>query len=154
MTDRAMDTGSYVEHGGDDTLLGKRDVAWSYGHYVPEGTDLDDPEISPLRASDLSNLPPAIVVTDEYDPLRDEGLAYAARLRDAGVTVTAHHYDDMMHVFFQLVNIFERGNEAVEQVGQDIRAKVAEVRGLQLVDGGIAARQGRAGGDRASLEAD
>jgi acetyl esterase len=129
MTDHAMDTDSYVQHGGDDTLLGKRDVAWSYDHYVPEGTDRNDPEISPLRAPDLSNLPTAIVVTDEYDPLRDEGQAYATRLRDAGVTVTTHHYEDMMHVFFQFVNILERGNEAVEQVGRDIRATVAGAHG-------------------------
>jgi acetyl esterase len=124
MTDSAMDTGSYAERGGDDTLMGTRNVAWSYDHYVPHGTDRGDPEISPLRASDLSNLPPAIVVTDEYDPLRDEGRAYAQQLREAGVAVTAHQYDDMMHVFFQFVNVFERGNEAVERVGEEIRAAV------------------------------
>ena len=106
-------------------LLGKRDVAWSFDHYVTEADDRDNPEVSPLRAPDLSNLPPAIVITDEYDPLRDEGFAYTARLRDAGVPVTARHYDDMMHVFFQFVNIFERGNEAVEQVGRDIQTALS-----------------------------
>jgi acetyl esterase len=125
MTDGAMDTDSFVERGGDDTLLGKRDVEWSYRHYLTGKTDHEDSEVSPLRAPDLVNLPPAIVVTDEYDPLRDEGIAYARRLREAGVEVTAHHYEDMMHVFFQFVNVFERGNEAVEQVGHDIRAAIA-----------------------------
>jgi acetyl esterase len=126
MTDHTMDTQSFAEHGDDaKLLLGKRDVAWSFDHYVPEASDRDNPEVSPLRAPDLSNLPPAIVITDEYDPLRDEGFAYAARLRDAGVPVTARHYDDMMHVFFQFVNIFERGNEAVEQVGRDIQTALS-----------------------------
>jgi acetyl esterase len=122
MTNHATDTRSHAEHGGDDMLMGSRDVAWSYDHYVPAGIQRDDPEISPLRTPDLSNLPPAIVVTDEYDPLRDEGQAYAHRLQQSAVPVTAHHYDDMMHAFFQFVNIFERGNEAVEAVGHDIRA--------------------------------
>jgi acetyl esterase len=126
MTDHTMDTQSFAEHGDDARLLlGKRDVAWSFDHYVPEAADRDNPEVSPLRAPDLSNLPPAIVITDEYDPLRDEGFAYAARLRDAGVPVTTRHYDDMMHVFFQFVNTFERGNEAVEQVGRDIQTALS-----------------------------
>jgi acetyl esterase len=73
----------------------------------------------------VSSPPPAIVVIDEYDPLRDEGLAYAERLREAGVEVTLHYYEDMLHVFFQFVNVFERGDEAVGQVGRDIRATVA-----------------------------
>jgi acetyl esterase len=143
MTDSAMDAESYVERGGDDTLLGARDVAWSYDHYVPEGADRGDPEISPLCASDLSNLPPAIVVTDEYDPLRDEGRAYAKRLREAGVAVTAYHYDDMMHVFFQFVNVFERGNEAVERVGQEIRAAVGGAGGQPGRNARLIQSQGR-----------
>jgi len=126
MTDAAMETPSMVEHGDDPLLLlGRRDVAWSYGHYLPDGVDPKNPEVSPLRSPNLSNLPAAIVVTDEYDPLRDEGLAYAARLRDAGVSVIERHYADMMHVFFQLVNVLEGGNRAVEQVGSDINHATA-----------------------------
>jgi acetyl esterase len=64
-------------------------------------------------------------VTAEYDPLRDEGRAYAQRLRDAGVTVTADHYHDMAHPFFAFVNVFERSNEAVERVAGRIRAAVS-----------------------------
>jgi acetyl esterase len=125
VVDHDMTVASYVEHGGEDTLLGRQEMVWFFDHYVPNPTDRDNPEVSPLRASDLSGLPPAIVVTDEHDPLRDEGLAYATRLREAGVSVTAHHYDDMLHAFFSFVNIFERGDEAVAQVGADIRSAVA-----------------------------
>jgi acetyl esterase len=123
MTDAAMDSPSMVEHGEDQLLLlGRRDVEWSYRHYLPDGVGREDPEVSPLRAANLSGLPRAVIVTDEYDPLRDEGLAYAARLRDAGVSVTERHYADMMHVFFQFVGVLERGNEAVEDVAGDIQA--------------------------------
>jgi acetyl esterase len=126
MTDAAMDTPSMTEHGGDQLLLlGRRDVAWSYAHYLSDGVDPMNPEVSPLRTPELSDLPPAIVVTDEYDPLRDEGLAYATRLRDAGVSVSEHHYSDMMHVFFQLVNVLEGGNRAVDQVGSEIKYAIA-----------------------------
>jgi acetyl esterase len=120
ITDHDMATESYVEHGGEDTLMGKQEMVWFFDHYVPITADRDNPQVSPLRVPDLSNVAPAIVVTDEYDPLRDEGLAYAARLREAGVPVTAHHYEDMPHAFFSMVNIFRRGNEAVDQVGREI----------------------------------
>ena len=61
-------------------------------------------------------------MTAEYDPLRDEGRAYARRLREAGVAVTAHHYADMGHPFFAFVNVFQRSDEAVARVAQQIRA--------------------------------
>jgi acetyl esterase len=124
VTDHDMTRPSYVENGGGDKFLGVQDMAWFWDHYLPDEAARDDPEASPLRAPDFSRLPPAIVVTAEYDPLRDEGRAYVERLRDAGVDVTHHHYDDMIHAFFSFVNIFARGNEAVEQVARDIRAKV------------------------------
>jgi acetyl esterase len=125
ITDHDMTTSSYREHGDENLMLGAKDMEWFFDHYAPNLAARDNPEVSPLRAPDLSGLPPAIVVIDEYDPLRDEGLAYAERLREAGGEVTLHHYEDMLHVFFQFVNVFERGDEAVEQVGREIRAVVA-----------------------------
>jgi acetyl esterase/lipase len=65
------------------------------------------------------------VITAEYDPLRDEGMAYAERLEAAGVQVTHRHHEDMFHDFFSFMNLIEAGNEAVERVGGEISALVA-----------------------------
>ena len=78
-----------------------------------------------MRAEDLSKLPPAIVITAEYDPLRDEGIAYAQRLQAAGVPVTHRHHQDMFDDFFSFVNLIEAGNEALERIGGEIRTLVA-----------------------------
>jgi acetyl esterase len=67
------------------------------------------------------------VITAEYDPLRDEGIAYAERLQEAGVQVTHRHYEDMFHDFFSFVNLIDAGNEAVERVGTEIRELVAKL---------------------------
>ena len=74
---------------------------------------------------DLSSLPAAIVLTAEYDPLRDEGIAYAQRLRAAGVPVTHRHHDDQFHDFFSFVNLIQAGNAAARQVGSEIRELLA-----------------------------
>jgi len=125
IVDHDMTNGSYQEHGDENLMLGAKDMAWGFDHYVPEPGDRDNPDVSPLRAADLVGLPSAIVVLDEYDPLRDEGFAYAERLRADGVEVRLHFYEDMPHVFFQFVNVFDRGDEAVGQVGRDLRSIVA-----------------------------
>jgi acetyl esterase len=117
---------SYRERGtGTDLFITAKDMEWFWNHYIPDLGSRSVPDASPLRAEDLSNLPPAIVITAEYDPLRDEGIAYAERLYAAGVPVTRRHYDDMFHDFFSFVNLIDAGNEAVEQVGTEIRTLVA-----------------------------
>jgi acetyl esterase len=116
---------SHDEYGTSrDSFLTTADMEYFGGHYVTEA-DLANPEVSPLLAEDLSGLPPATVVIAELDPLRDEGRAYAERLRASGVPVTVHEYDDMTHAFFTFPTVLTRGREAIETVASDIRAAVA-----------------------------
>jgi acetyl esterase len=81
-------------------FLTRDDMEWYRGHYLPDPSDWSDPVASPLLREDLSELPSAMVVTAGFDPLRDEGNLYAARLRDAGIDVRWRCYDDMVHGFF------------------------------------------------------
>jgi acetyl esterase len=126
VVDHDMKTRSYLERGsGPDLFITAKDMEWFWNHYVSDPAARSTPEASPLRAPDLSNLPPAIVITAEYDPLRDEGIAYAERLKAAGVPVIHRHYDDQFHDFFSFVNLIEPANDAVEHVGAEIRERVA-----------------------------
>jgi acetyl esterase len=103
VTDAAMDTGSY-EQFAEGYFLTAKAMAWFWDAYLPDVERRSEPFASPLRASDeqLQGLPPALVIVDEADVLRDEGEAYAARLRAAGVPVTTVRYDGITHDFMML----------------------------------------------------
>lgn len=103
VTDAAMDTGSY-EQFAEGYFLAAKGMAWFWDAYLPDLERRAEPYASPLRASDeqLAGLPPAFVIVDEADVLRDEGEAYAARLRAAGVEVTTVRYDGITHDFMML----------------------------------------------------
>jgi acetyl esterase len=103
VTDAAMDTGSYAQF-AEGYFLTAKSMAWFWDAYAPDIERRTEPYASPLRASDeqLSGLPPALVIVDEADVLRDEGEAYAARLRRAGVAVTTVRYDGITHDFMML----------------------------------------------------
>ena len=103
VTDAAMDTGSY-EQFAEGYFLAAKGMAWFWDAYCPDLERRSEPYASPLRASDeqLAGLPPALVIVDEADVLRDEGEAYAARLRAAGVEVTTVRYDGITHDFMML----------------------------------------------------
>src|SRR3954468_5410985 len=98
VTDFNFTTGSY-EQNGEGYLLTKGSMQWFWAHYLGAQELGKDAYACPARADNLVGLPPAFVATAEFDPLRDEGEAYAANLRTAGVDVTAKRYDGMLHGF-------------------------------------------------------
>jgi acetyl esterase len=116
---------SYVECSGSDLFLNTAEMVWFWDHYAPDEAEREHPYASPIRASDLEGLPPAYVVVAQHDPLRDEGLAYAAALESAGVPVTVARYDDQIHAFFWLVNVMETADRAVVEAGAAIRDAMA-----------------------------
>jgi acetyl esterase len=99
---------------GSGYTLDLEQVRWFLGHYMPEGCDPADPYLFPLACDDLSGLPPALVMTAEFDPLRDEGVAYAQRLAQAGVTVEHLHADDQVHGFLMLSRAVDRAGRLVD----------------------------------------
>jgi acetyl esterase/lipase len=102
-TDASVDTESYHEF-ATGRFLSRAFMKYGWDLYAPDEQTRNNPYVSPLRASDeeLQGLPPALVITAENDPLRDEGEAYARKLMDAGVPVTATRYDGMIHDFVLL----------------------------------------------------
>lgn len=106
-----------VQENGEGYLLTRAAITWFTDHYLGDA-DPRDPRVSPLHADDatLAAAPPALIVTGEFDPLRDEGEAYVARLRAVGVPVEHHRYDGMIHGFYALRGMIPAGTRALEQV--------------------------------------
>jgi acetyl esterase len=96
----------------DPLLFNRHSVHWYWGHYLADPADGANPLASPLRAQSHQGLPPATVITAEYDPLRDEGEAYARKLAEAGVPVELRRYDGMPHGFFAMPGTFALGRAA------------------------------------------
>ncbi len=119
-TDMTMSCASHREN-AVGYLLTAEMVAWFREQYLSGGANLRDPDASPLFAADLAGLPPALVVTAEFDPLRDEGEAYAARLREAGVKATLRRYDGAIHGFMLLDGIFDAARAAQDETVAALR---------------------------------
>jgi len=115
---------SHVEN-GTGYLLDADAMDFFLGNYMGNEPDLKHPDASPLFVEDLSGLPPALVVTAEFDPLRDEGEAYADRLRAAGVKVTTSRYDGMIHGFYGLDGIFDSSKRATAETVTALRDALA-----------------------------
>ena len=120
VTDHAFETPSYREN-AKGPLLTTEMMRGFWGLYLAREEDGRNPHASPLRAADLSGLPPAQVITAEYDPLRDEGEAYARRLAAAGVPVVQRRYDGMIHGFFGFTALIDRAGEAVAEAARELR---------------------------------
>lgn len=103
-------------------FLTKELMDWFWKAYVPAVTDLSDFRLSPLLAPDVSGLPPAFVLTAGYDPLRDEGRAYADRLIDAGVKTTYVNYPGTIHGFFSLTRFLKQGLRANDEAAAVLSA--------------------------------
>jgi acetyl esterase len=124
VTDCDLDRRSYHEYDGDEYIVNRRDMAWFWDRYAPDTATRANPYASPLRASSLAGLPPAYVVTAEHDPLRDEGFAYADRLRAERVPVEHRHYGSEIHGFFSFTGVLDDADKAVSEAGAAIRAAV------------------------------
>jgi acetyl esterase len=119
--DLVSNTESYVSNGTGNFLEAEQ-MRWFFDCYTAGGTiDRAQWQISPLRARGVSGVAPAVVITAEYDPLRDEGEAYVERLRAAGVAVEHRRYEGMIHGFFGCPGAFDASREAMDQVGTALR---------------------------------
>ena len=113
----------------DGFLLTRDAMKWFWGHYLDNPEQEGDPYAAPLNATDLSGLPPAGIVTCEFDPLRDEALAYATKLREDGVPVRVFPQAGMIHGFFWLGGVLDRMNEVLPGLAEEVRAGFEAGRG-------------------------
>jgi len=106
---------------GQGYRLDDRAIQWFYSHYMQPGTDPLDERVSPIETKDASGLPPAYILTAGFDPLRDEAIAYAAKLKQAGVTVTHVEYPTMIHGFLTMQNWIPLAAQAIGAAGQAVK---------------------------------
>ena len=111
-----------MDENADGYFLTKAGMEWFVAHYLGATATRRTPCVSPLHVDRCDGLPPALVITAEFDPLRDEGEAYAQRLRDAGVAVQAVRFDGQIHGFFELSSMLEDGAAAMDLAGRAVRS--------------------------------
>jgi len=124
VTNHSFDTRSYRDY-GNGYLLTRDAMVYFWNHYLDDQADGSRPLASPLRATTFAGLPPGIVITAEYDPLRDDGEAYAARLRAEGVAVELVRYDSQIHGFFGNAMI-DDGIHALDRLGAAVQTALNE----------------------------
>jgi acetyl esterase len=123
-TDLAGDTGSHASC-GEGFLLTHDDMEWFRGHYLNGPAEIDDPRASPLRAADLAGVAPALVFTAGFDPLRDEGQAYAERLSGAGVKTVHREFDTLIHGFVGMRGAVAAAARAMDDMVAGLRHELA-----------------------------
>jgi acetyl esterase len=131
VTDIAADNQSRREFAEGYFLEGPL-MSWAGNHYLPSGVDLRDPRLSPLRAPDLSGLPPALIHTAGYDLLRDEGEAYAEALERAGVKVHYVCHEHMIHHFYAMGGAIPYARTALKSVGNYIKTVLTPTNSLTV----------------------
>lgn len=114
VTDCDFERPSYKDN-AEGYLLTSESMRFYWDQYVPDPADRTNPYVSPIRSISLAGLPPALVITAEYDPLRDEGEAYARALAAADVPVTHSRYPGMIHAFFRFTNVLDAARAAVAE---------------------------------------
>ncbi|WP_238011104.1 alpha/beta hydrolase [Dactylosporangium sp. AC04546] len=119
-TDQAAEDDSMREN-DDRYMFNHHSVAWYRSHYLTDPDDAFNPLVSPLRAETLRGLPPALVITAEYDPLRDQGERYARRLAESGVPVAVTRYEGMAHGFFTMAGTLDAARLAQAQAAKQLR---------------------------------
>jgi acetyl esterase len=120
VTDAGAETQSYRDF-AEGYMLTRDSMRWFIDHYLKSEDEAGDWRVSPLRASSLKGLPPALIVTAGFDPLRDEGEAYAQALREAGVRVDYACYGGMIHGFVPMGRLLDSGNRAVSHIAASLR---------------------------------
>jgi acetyl esterase/lipase len=118
--DADLDRPSYRSN-GEGLVLGPQEMAWFWDHYLPDTAARGHHLAAPLRAGDLTGLPPAVLVVADLDPLRDEGLAYAARLTEARVPVRLRHVPGLVHGFLRFTARVEAAAALAPAVATDLR---------------------------------
>jgi acetyl esterase len=126
-TDARRDAGLYASYKGNSQgyMLTHDLMSWFESHYISDAADKTDPRMSPLLADSLAGLPPAFVVTAGFDPLLDEGKAYADRLAEAGVPVEYHCYENTIHGFINMGRFIPTAVAALEDMGRRLKTALA-----------------------------
>jgi acetyl esterase len=109
-----------------DCLVPREDLAWYYEEYYGNDAHTKDFRVSPIFADDLSGLPPALIITAEYDTLRDEAKAYADRLESSGVRVQYSCYSGMIHGFLQMAGMVDEAQDAIDEISLFTRPDAAD----------------------------
>ena len=130
VTDCSFHTRSHKKY-VDGYMLTREMMKWIWNHYLTDPKEAEDPYVSPLRAKNLGDLPRALVLTAEYDPLCDEGEAYVWRLKKAGVKVRHSRYEGVVHGFFRMTGRVDRARQALQEVSSFLKKGL---HGLPQVD--------------------
>jgi acetyl esterase len=123
-TEAELDT--YSHKNFTDYFLTKDDIVYFWNHYLRSAADRKDPRVAPALAKSFKGLPAALIITAEFDPLRDEGESYGEKLRAAGVPVTVTRYEGMIHGFCSMYEVLDKGKLAIDESAEALRKALAK----------------------------